>query len=58
VLRANIGNYMYNGLATAATQANVFNPLGYLANTLNDVLTTGLSTAIPSRTTMYKTPLS
>jgi len=41
VLRANIGNYMYNGLATAATQANVFNPLGYLANTLKDVLTTG-----------------
>jgi TonB-dependent starch-binding outer membrane protein SusC len=40
VLRANIGNYMYNGLATAATQANVFNPLGYLANTLTDVLTT------------------
>jgi iron complex outermembrane receptor protein len=41
VLRANIGNYMYNGLATAATQSNVFNPLGYLANTLKDVLTTG-----------------
>lgn len=40
VLRAGIGNYMYNGLATAATQANVFNPLGYLANTLSDVLTT------------------
>ena len=40
VLRANIGNYMYNGLATAATQSNVFNPLGYLANTLKDVLTT------------------
>jgi TonB-dependent starch-binding outer membrane protein SusC len=40
VLRANIGNYMYNGLATAATQANVFNPLGYLANTLTNVLTT------------------
>ena len=42
VLRANIGNYMYNGLATAATQANVFNPLGYLANTLTDVLSTHL----------------
>ena len=41
VLRANIGNYMYNGLATAATKANVFNPLGYLANTLNEVRTTG-----------------
>lgn len=41
VLRANIGNYMYNGLATAATKANVFNPLGYLANTLNEVRSTG-----------------
>jgi len=42
VLRANIGNYMYNGLSTNAIQANVFNPLGYLANTLKDVLTTPL----------------
>jgi TonB-linked SusC/RagA family outer membrane protein len=40
VLRANIGNYMYNGLSTNAVQANVFNPLGYLANTLTDVLST------------------
>ena len=40
VLRANIGNYMYNGLAAAATESNVFNPLGYLANTLKDVLAT------------------
>ena len=40
VLRANIGNYMYNGLATSAVESNVFNPLGYLANTLKDVLTT------------------
>ena len=40
VLRANIGNYMYNGLATNAIQANIFNPLGYLANTLGTVLTT------------------
>lgn len=40
VLRANIGNYMYNGLATSAIQANIFNPLGYLANTLSTVLTT------------------
>jgi len=40
VLRANIGNYIYNGLATNAIQANIFNPLGYLANTLSAVLTT------------------
>jgi TonB-linked SusC/RagA family outer membrane protein len=40
VLRANIGNYMYNGLSAAATESNVFNPLGYLANTLKDVLAT------------------
>jgi TonB-dependent starch-binding outer membrane protein SusC len=40
VLRANIGNYMYNGLSTSAVESNVFNPLGYLANTLKDVLTT------------------
>ena len=41
VLRANIGNYLYNGIATGAVQANVLNPLGYLANPLNDVLHTG-----------------
>jgi len=40
VLRANAGNYMYNGLATGALQANILNPLGYLANTLTDVLYT------------------
>jgi TonB-dependent starch-binding outer membrane protein SusC len=40
VLRANIGNYMYNGLSTAAVESNSFNPLGYLANTLSDVLAT------------------
>lgn len=41
VLRANTGNYMYNGLATGALRANILNPLGYLANTLTDVLNTG-----------------
>lgn len=40
VLRANIGNYMYNGLSTSAVTSNLFNPLGYLANTLSDVLKT------------------
>ncbi|MEP6465182.1 MAG: TonB-dependent receptor [Parafilimonas sp.] len=38
VLRANTGNYMYNGLAVGATESNIINPLGYLANTLNSVL--------------------
>jgi len=37
VLRANIGNYMYNNVATGAIQSNVFNPLGYLANTLSEL---------------------
>lgn len=37
VLRANIGNYMYNSLAAAAIQSNTFNPLQYLANTLSEV---------------------
>lgn len=37
VLRANIGNYMYNNLATGATGSNVFNSLGYLANTLDEL---------------------
>lgn len=41
VLRANIGNYMYNQLATAAVQSNVFNPLQYLANTLSEVTKSG-----------------
>lgn len=41
VLRANIGNYMYNGLATGATESNILNPLGYLANTLSSVLYNG-----------------
>ncbi len=37
VLRANIGNYVYNQLATGATQSNMFNTLGYLANTLSEI---------------------
>jgi TonB-linked SusC/RagA family outer membrane protein len=40
VLRANLGNYMYNQISTNAIQANAFNPLGYLANTFTDVLNT------------------
>ncbi|HEU4551203.1 MAG TPA: TonB-dependent receptor [Chitinophaga sp.] len=37
VLRANTGNYMYNSLATGASKANMFNTLGYLANTLSEI---------------------
>lgn len=37
VLRANIGNYMYNNLATGAVQSNILNSLGYLANTLSEI---------------------
>ncbi len=47
VLRANIGNYMYNGLSTSAVTSNVFNPLGYLANTLTDVLSTTFAYSNP-----------
>jgi TonB-dependent starch-binding outer membrane protein SusC len=41
VLRANIGNYMYNGITTGAVKSNILNPLGYLANSLNDIYNTG-----------------
>lgn len=37
VLRGNIGNYMYNQIASNAIQANVLNPLGYLANVFSDI---------------------
>ena len=37
VLRANIGNYMYNNIATGALQSNIFNPLGYLANVFSEI---------------------
>ncbi len=40
VLRANLGNYMYNGISAGAIGSNILNPLGYLANTMNDVLHT------------------
>jgi len=40
VLRANVGNYMYNAISTGAIGSNILNPLGYLANTINDVLNT------------------
>lgn len=43
VLRANIGNYMYHGIATGSVKSNILNPLGYLANSLNDIYNTGFT---------------
>jgi iron complex outermembrane receptor protein len=40
VLRANIGNYLYNSVAAGAAEANTFNSLGYLANSLKALTTT------------------
>ncbi len=40
VLRANLGNYVYNGIYTGAIKANVLNPLQYLANSVNDIYNT------------------
>lgn len=45
VLRANIGNYIYHGIATGSVKSNILNPLGYLANSLNDVYNTGFTNA-------------
>ncbi|MFL9484809.1 SusC/RagA family TonB-linked outer membrane protein [Chitinophagaceae bacterium LWZ2-11] len=47
VLRANVGNYMYNGIATGAVRSNMLNPLGYLANTMTDILNTGFINSQP-----------
>lgn len=43
VLRANIGNYIYQGIATGSVKSNILNPLGYLANSLNDIYNTGFT---------------
>ncbi len=48
VLRANIGNYMYNAVATGAIQSNVFNSLGYLANTLSELTKSSFYYSQPS----------
>jgi iron complex outermembrane receptor protein len=47
-LRANIGNYMYNSLATGAIRSNMFNSLGYLANTLSEITKSGFIYGQPS----------
>ncbi|OIQ63728.1 TonB-dependent receptor SusC precursor [mine drainage metagenome] len=44
VARANVGNYIYNNVASATgIQRNIMNPLGILNNGSNDVLTSGLT---------------
>ncbi len=44
VLRANIGNYMYNNVASSTGVArNILNPLGFLANGSTDLLKTNFS---------------
>jgi len=44
VLRASLGNYAYNNVASSTgTQNNIINPLGYINNGSTDVLTTGFS---------------
>jgi iron complex outermembrane receptor protein len=40
VLRANTGNYLYDGVSTGAVESNILNPLGYLANVMSNVRTT------------------
>jgi iron complex outermembrane receptor protein len=44
VLRANVGNYMYNNVASSSgTLRNFLNPIGYINNGSRDYLTTGFS---------------
>ena len=44
VLRANVGNYMYNNVASSSgTLRNILNPIGYINNGSRDYLTSGFS---------------
>jgi iron complex outermembrane receptor protein len=44
VLRANVGNYLYNNVASSTgTLRNILNPIGYINNGSRDYLTTGFS---------------
>jgi iron complex outermembrane receptor protein len=44
VARANVGNYMYNNVASSTgTVRNILNPIGYINNGSRDVLTSGFS---------------
>ena len=41
VLRANIGNYMHNGVAAGAITSGMFNTLGFLQNSLSEINKSG-----------------
>jgi TonB-linked SusC/RagA family outer membrane protein len=44
VARANVGNYMYNNVASSTgTARNILNPIGYINNGSRDVLVSGFS---------------
>jgi iron complex outermembrane receptor protein len=44
VARANVGNYMYNNVASSTgTVRNILNPIGYINNGSRDVLVSGFS---------------
>ena len=44
VMRANIGNYMYNNInSSTGTSRNILNPLGYLANGSADIINSGIT---------------
>ena len=44
VMRANIGNYLYNNVASSSgTLRNILNPIGYINNGSRDYLNTGFS---------------
>lgn len=44
VARANVGNYMYNNVASSTgTTRNILNPIGYINNGSRDVLVSGFS---------------
>lgn len=44
VARANVGNYMYNNVASSTgTVRNILNPIGYINNGSRDVLSSGFS---------------
>jgi len=44
VMRANIGNYLYNNVASSTgTLRNILNPIGYINNGSRDYLTSGFS---------------
>ncbi len=46
VLRANIGQYVYNQIYAGSSSSNVLNTLGYLANSVNDIYNTGFITGL------------